>query len=105
MYHNEVEKGHENSPCEYPVPNSRPPIFFDPPEMFIVRNSHKCLKEFVLHGGGAAAHLQFSDRKMLGACVGGDSVEFYKDVCVKNLCEIILIKCGCLEVVVQIKCG
>ena len=48
-----------------------------------VRNSHKCLKEFVLPGG-AAGSIQFSDRKVLGAIVGGDTVEFYKDVCTKN---------------------
>ena len=48
-----------------------------------VRNSHKCLKEFRLQSG-AASNIQFSDRKMLAACVGSDSVEFYKDVCVNN---------------------
>ena len=48
-----------------------------------VRNSHKCLKEFILPGG-AAGNIQFSDRKVLGAIVGGDVVEFYKDVCIKN---------------------
>merc|ERR1712126_751878 len=48
-----------------------------------IRNSHKCLKEFVLPGG-AAGNIQFSDRKVLGAIVGGDIVEFYKDVCTKN---------------------
>ena len=48
-----------------------------------VRNSHKCLKEFRLQSG-AASNIQFSDRKMLAACVGGDSVEFYKDVCANN---------------------
>jgi len=48
-----------------------------------IRNSHKCLKEFILPGG-AAGNIQFSDRKVLGAIVGGDVVEFYKDVCIKN---------------------
>jgi len=50
-----------------------------------VRNGQQCLREFVLPSG-AAANLQFSDRKLLGAVVGGgDVVEFYRDACTKNV--------------------
>jgi len=49
-----------------------------------VRNGQKCLREFVLPSA-AAGQIQFSDRKMLAAAVGGDVVEFYRDVCTKNV--------------------
>jgi len=47
-----------------------------------IRNGQKCLREMVMPYA-AAGNLQFSDRKMLGAVVGGDTVEFYRDVCTK----------------------
>jgi len=45
-----------------------------------LRNGQRCLKEFVMPYA-AAGSLKFSDRKMLGTVVGGDTVEFYRDVC------------------------
>ena len=47
-----------------------------------IRNGQKCLREMVMPYAAAGA-LTFSDRRMLGAVVGGDTVEFYRDVCTK----------------------
>jgi len=47
-----------------------------------LRNGQRCLSEMQLPYS-AAGQLRFSDRKMLGAVVGGDTVEFYRDVTTK----------------------
>ena len=47
-----------------------------------VRNGQQCLREFIMPFS-APGNLQFSDRKVLGCAVGGDTVEFYRDVCTK----------------------
>ena len=47
-----------------------------------LRNGQRCLKEVVMPYA-AAGSLKFSDRKMLGTVVGGDTVEFYRDVCTR----------------------
>ena len=47
-----------------------------------IRNGQRCLSEMKMPYA-AAGNLRFSDRKMLAAVVGGDTVEFYRDVCTK----------------------